>query len=232
MNKVGLIFIVGLVLGLGGLVQAEEHEVKLDKAPIDLSDLASLQRGATLFMNECSGCHGLKFLRYNTMAKDIGIVNAAGDVLEQAVKENLMFVGDKITDTIKTALRKEDGANWFGVAPPDLSLVARSRSVDWIYSYLRSFYLDPKRPWGVNNTVFPDVAMPDVLFHLRTKLLSEKDGQQKYDSAVLDLVNFLAYAAEPQQKVRKQVGIWVLLFLGVFFVFAYLLKREYWKDVH
>lgn len=213
------------------LARAEEGEVVLDKASIDATDLPSLQRGAKLFMNYCSGCHSLKYIRYSTMAKDIGIVDSKGQVLDQAVKANLMFVGDKLVDTIQSAMTKEEGANWFGVAPPDLSLVVRLRGVDWLYSYLRSFYPDKKRPWGVNNRVFPDVAMPDVLYNLRARLLLEPDGQKKVDLAMLDLVNFLHYTAEPMKLERQSLGKWVLLFLGIFFVFAYLLKREYWKDV-
>ena len=229
-----------LLLGLFSLalsvlnvaVYADESTVKLDKAAIDVTDLASLQRGAALFMNHCSGCHSLKFMRYSTMAQGIGITDAAGHVLEQAVQDNLMFVGDKITDTIQSAMTKEEGATWFGIAPPDLSLEARLRGVDWIYTYLRTFYLDNKKQWGVNNKVFPDVAMPDVLYSFRERLLAEKDGQAKYDMAVLDLVNFLAYVSEPMQETRKRIGLWVMLFLSVFFIFAWLLKREYWKDVH
>ena len=209
-----------------------EGDVPLEKAPIDLTDLPSLQRGAKLFMNYCSACHSLKYMRYQTMAQDIGIVDASGKVLEQAVKNNLMFSGNKITDPIKNAITKEEGSTWFGVAPPDLSLVSRSRGVDWLYTYLRSFYLDPQRPWGVNNKIFPSVAMPDVLFNFRKHLLSQKDGEEKFDRAIVDIVNFLAYVGEPMQLERKKIGVWVLLFLSVFFIFACLLKREYWKDVH
>lgn len=214
------------------LSYADEGEVTLDKANVDLTDLPSLQRGAMLFMNYCSGCHSLKYIRYSTMAKDIGIVDSKGQVLDQAVKDNLMFVGDKLVDTIQSAMTKEEGASWFGIAPPDLSLVTRLRGADWVYTYLRSFYLDKKRPWGVNNRLFPDVAMPSVLYDLKARLLLEPDGQKKFDTVVLDLVNFLYYAGEPMKTERESLGKWVLLFLGIFFVFAYLLKREYWKDVH
>lgn len=239
-KKISYYFLISLVLltffALTPLTNvayaALEAEDVLDKAHIDPSDLASLQRGAEIFMNECSGCHSLKYIRYSTMAKDIGIVDSKRKVLDQAVKANLMFVGDRLVDTIQSSMTKEEGVNWFGVAPPDLSLVARLRGVDWLYTYLRSFYLDKKRPWGVNNHLFPDVAMPDALFNLRARLLLEPDGQKKVDRVVLDLVNFLHYAGEPTKSVRESIGKWVLLFLGVFFVFAYLLKREYWKDVH
>lgn len=197
-----------------------------EKAPIDLHDPASLQRGAQIFMNYCSGCHSLKYIRYRGMAKDIGIVDEEGKVLDKALKENLVFTGDKIEDPILTALTVEEGKNWFGVPPPDLSLVARLRGADWLYAYLRSFYLDEKKPWGVNNTVFPDVAMPHVLYNVQKKM-SKKD----YDHYIADLVNFLVYCGEPSQLARKRLGVWVLLFLGVFFVFAVLLKREYWKAI-
>jgi ubiquinol-cytochrome c reductase cytochrome c1 subunit len=220
------------IILLNNAVYANEEAISLDKAHVDLTDLPSLQRGAELFMNYCSGCHSLKYIRYSTMAKDIGITDSKGHVLEQAVKTNLMFVGDKLVDTIQSSMTKEEGANWFGVAPPDLSLVARLRGADWLYTYLRSFYPDQKRPWGVNNRIFPDVAMPDVLFNVRARLLLEPSGQKKVAALMLDLVNFLYYAGEPTKLVRQGIGKWVLLFLGIFFVFAYLLKREYWKDVH
>lgn len=230
LSRLFLLLVIS-VISFSKVLRAEESEVTLDKAFVDATDLPSLQRGAKLFLNFCSGCHSLKYVRYNVMAKDIGIVNAKGEVLEQAVKDNLLFVGDKLSDPIKTAMTKEEGAAWFGTAPPDLSLVVRLRGVDWIYTYLRSFTIDPKRPWGVNNKVFPDVAMPDVLYNFRKRLLAGENGQEKYDAAVLDLVNFLNYVGEPTKELRKRIGVWVLLFLGIFFIFAWLLKREYWKDV-
>jgi ubiquinol-cytochrome c reductase cytochrome c1 subunit len=141
--------------------------VKLDKAPIDLTDYASLQRGARLYMNECSGCHSLKFTRYDSLAKGIQITDEDGKVLDQLVKEDLMFVGDSLTDPILSAMHTADGEKWFGIAPPDLTLVARYRGVDWLYTYLRTFYVDPSRPWGVNNLVYPSVAMPHVLVNLQ-----------------------------------------------------------------
>lgn len=205
---------------------ASEQAYPLDKAPIDPSDLVSLQRGAKLFMNYCVGCHSLKYIRYNDMAKGIGIVDSQGHVMEQAVKDNLIFSGAKITDPILTGMKKQEGANWFGIAPPDLSLVARSRGVDWLYTYLRTFYLDNKKPWGVNNSVYPDVAMPHVLYNMQKTMT-----KSEYDQAVADIVNFLFYVAEPIRETRKKIGIWVLLFLGILFIFALLLKREYWKDI-
>jgi ubiquinol-cytochrome c reductase cytochrome c1 subunit len=240
-------FIVGGLLCLlnGGVLAAGAQPIKLDKVAIDLSDKPALQRGAQVFMNHCAGCHSLKYVRYQNMAKDIGIVDMDGKVLDNILKKNLMFVGDKVTDMIQVSMTREQGANWFGIAPPDLSLVARSRGADWLYTYLRSFYEDDKRPWGVNNLVFPEVAMPHVLLELQGNQVLSGDknsplrlanvgklNQQQYDQAIQDLVNFLVYVGEPAQETRKNVGVWVLLFLGVFFVFAFLLKKEYWKDIH
>ena len=206
---------------------AESASKPLDKMSVDVSDAASLQRGAKLYMNYCSGCHSLKYARYEGMAQDIGIVDSQGRVLEAAVKENLMFAGEKITDTMLIAMPVDDAQNWFGKAPPDLSLVARSRGANWLYTYLRSFYPDPKKPWGVNNSIFPDVGMPNVLSSLEKTL-----SKPEFDAAVRDLVNFLVLMGEPKQRERERLGVWVLLFLGVFLVFCWLLKREYWKDVH
>ncbi len=234
--------------------------VHLDKVNNDLCDKGSLQRGAGLYVNYCAGCHSLQFVRYKDMAKDIGIVDKKGNVIEKLVVDNLNFISDKPNDPILVATPKDLSAKWFGVAPPDLSLVSRSRGKDWLYTYLKSFYEDPKRPWGVNNLVFPDVGMPHILLTLQGsqvpvyKTVTVKDDQGKsvekqvishlelkspgalsakdYDKAMVDLVNFLDYVGEPHKLERKRLGVWVLLFLVVFTLFAYLLKREYWKDVH
>ncbi len=248
-----------ITLGLSSASLASEG-AHLQKAHNNLCDKASLQRGAKLYMNYCSGCHSLQFVRFKEMAHDIGIVDKNGKVLEKLVNQNLNFIGDKVTDSLQVAMPKKDAAKWFGVAPPDLSLVARSRGTDWLYSYLTSFYEDPKKQWGVNNVVFPDVGMPHVLRGLQGsqapvyKTVTVKDDQGKsfekqviehlelktagtltkeeYDQAITDLVNFLDYIGEPHKLERKRLGVWVLLFLVVFTLFAYLLKREYWKDVH
>lgn len=220
----------------------------LDDADIDVSDQASLQRGAKYFVNYCLSCHSAKFQRYNRMARDLGLT-------DEEVKENLMFATDKIGDTMQIAMTDANAENWFGVVPPDLSLIARSRGVDYIYTYLRSFYVDESRPFGVNNVVFPDVGMPHVMWSLQgmqRAVYTEVDGQQviedlvpvdgplgqgtmsgeEFDGAMRDLTAFLSYVAEPVQLERKRLGVWVLLFLGIFFVLAYLLKKEYWKDIH
>ncbi len=224
-----VLLLMGLLCSTAGL--SEEADIPLMRARIDLKDPASLQRGAAHFMNYCAGCHSLKYVRYSVMAKDIGIVDGEGEVMSTAVADNLMFMGDKLSNTIQTALTPEQGVAWFGVAPPDLSLIARSRGIHWVYTYLKSFYLDDTKPWGVNNYLYPDVAMPDVLFGLKEQLLAEEGGEAAYDSVILDIVAFLAYSSEPMQLERKRIGLWVLLFLGIFFVFACLLKREYWKDI-
>jgi len=216
----------------------------LDDADIDLSDQASLQRGAKLFVNYCLSCHSAMYQRYNRTAKDLGLT-------EEEVRENLMFTTDKIGDTMNIAMDPEDAAVWFGTAPPDLSVITRARGVDWIYTYLRSFYQDEARPFGVNNTVFPDVGMPHVMADLQglQKAVYKGEGDHKtfekfeqvsqgsltpaeFDGAMRDLTAFLSYVGEPIQMERKRLGIWVLLFIAVFFVLAYMLKKEYWKDVH
>ena len=223
--------------------------VPLDDADIDLSDQASLQRGAKYFMNYCLSCHSAKYQRYNRMAKDLGLT-------EQEVIDNLMFTTDKIGDTMNIAMTEDKGTEWFGSPPPDLSVIARARGVDWIYTYLRSFYLDETRPFGVNNHVFPDVGMPNVLWQLQGaqkavfRLEKGPDGNdievfdhlepategtmstEEFDQVARDLTAFLSYIGEPIQMERKRLGVWVLLFIAVFFVLAYLLKKEYWKDVH
>jgi ubiquinol-cytochrome c reductase cytochrome c1 subunit len=222
--------------------------VHLDDADIDVSDQASLQRGAKFFVNYCLSCHSAKFQRYNRMAKDLGLT-------EDEVKENLMFTTDKIGDTMQIAMSPANAEAWFGTAPPDLSLIARARGVDWVYTYLRSFYVDETRPFGVNNVVFKDVGMPHVMWELQgmqKAVFHEVDGQQvveklvpvegaagkgklspeEFDGAMRDLTAFLSYVAEPIQLERKRIGVWVLLFIGIFFVLAYLLKKEYWKDIH
>jgi len=217
----------------------------LDEVDIDMNDTASLQRGAGLAMNYCLSCHGFKFMRYNRMAKDLQIP-------EDIVKDNMMFAADRIGGLMKTTMPEEDAKKWFGKAPPDLSLIARSRGPEWLYTYMRSFYLDDQSPSGWNNVLFEKVAMPHVLYDLQgaRHAVFKKDEHGKevfdhyemvkpgsmnveeFDSAVRDLTNFLVYMAEPARMVRVKLGVYVLIFLSIFFVFAYLLKKEYWKDIH
>lgn len=219
----------------------------LQHAGTDLGDRASLQRGARLYMNYCSGCHSLKYLRYSRMAEDLGLT-------EEEVMEHLNFTGAKFGEPILTAMPAEGAAQWFGTAPPDLSLTSRVRGADWIYSYLKSFYIDEERPLGWNNTVFPNASMPNVLWELQgvqhpvyggkdeatgepliERLEVANPGSMdsaEFDQTVRDITAFLEYAGEPIATRREAIGVWVMLFLAFFTFLAWLLKKEYWKDVH
>lgn len=236
-----------LLAGAGAMANAPAYP--LETPDTQLCDQASLQRGAALFVNYCMGCHSLQYVRYNSLAKGIGLVDTQGVVLDQMIKEHLNFVTDKVTDPMVIAMSPVSAADWFGAPPPDLSLVARVRGKAWIYTYLKSFYQDDSRPFGVNNAVFPQVGMPHVLVNLQgiQKPVFAQDGHTivgftldkpgtltpaQYDQVASDLANFLDYVGEPVKLERKRLGGWVLLFSVVFLVFAYLLKREYWKDVH
>ena len=239
---------IALVALLPTLVFASAGNVHLDKAQYDLSDKESLQRGAKLFMNYCFACHSTGYQRYQRIANDL-------DIPENLMKESLIFTDSKIGELMVNSMDKKEGAKWFGNAPPDLTLEARLRGADWIYTYLRSFYKDETRPFSVNNTVFPDVAMPHVLEELQgiptaiyettvvdgvehkkiVALQSNEQGEMssdEYDNAVLDLVNFLVYAGEPNKLERESLGVWVIGFLIILFILSYLLKKEYWRDVH
>ena len=203
------------------VAHAEEAEgQKLLAADNDIRNRASLQRGARNFMNYCSGCHSAQFVRYNRIAADL-------EIAPEDLQPNLMFTSIKPADTIKSALRPEDGRNWFGNAPPDLSLIARARSSNYLYTYLKSFYADPTRPHGVNNLALPGTAMPNVFAELQATL-----PEDKFNEVVRDTVNFLQYIGEPIEVQRRDLGVWVLLFVGWFTVLAYLLYKNYWKDVH
>jgi ubiquinol-cytochrome c reductase cytochrome c1 subunit len=227
-------------------VLAASGGYRLDRSPHDPRDLVSLQAGARTYMNYCLGCHGVQFMRYEGL-KELGLSEAQ-------IKENLLFAGDKVGDPIKVALEPKVTKAWFGVAPPDLSVVARSRGADWLYTYLRTFYRDPKTVTGWNNAVYPNVAMPHALWTLqgerRLEIVAHADsaghaaaehkwseaskGAQsasEYDATVRDLVNFLVYVSEPAASERRAIGIIVLFVLGVLFIFAYLVKKEFWKDV-
>ena len=194
-------------------------DLHLDHANTDISDTASLQNGAKLFMNYCSGCHAIGFMRYNRIAQDLNLSDSL-------VAEHLMFAGEKPGETITTAMPKEGAAKWFGGAPPDLSLVARAKGTDWIYTYLRGFYEDESKVFGVNNKVLENASMPDVLWSLK-----EGKSEAEFNQDVRDIANFLDYVGEPAKLIRTRLGVWVLLFLGVLLVLTYLLKKEYWKDV-
>ncbi len=242
-----LTLIAALLLPCGAVL-ADEGGTELMHAGTDINNLQSLQRGARNFMNYCSGCHSLQYLRYNRMGKDLKIPPAE-------LQADLMFTSDKPFDTVNSAM-PADAEQWFGKRPPDLSLVARAKGVDYVYSLLHGFYQDKTRPWGVNNLYLQNVSMPHVLQKLQGlqkpvfKHEAGESGEPKmvltgvemmspgsmsleeYDQFVRDIVNFLDYAAEPVKSTRQSMGVFVILFLLVFFAFAYLLKKEYWKDVH
>jgi len=194
-------------------------DLHLDHANTDISDTASLQNGAKLFMNYCSGCHAIAFMRYNRIAKDLNLSDSM-------VAENLMFAGEKLGETITTAMPKEGAEKWFGGTPPDLSLIARSKGTDWIYTYLRGFYRDDSKVFGVNNKVLENASMPDALWSLK-----ETKSESEFNQDVRDITNFLDYVGEPAKLIRTNLGFWVLLFLSILLVLTYLLKKEYWKDV-
>jgi ubiquinol-cytochrome c reductase cytochrome c1 subunit len=214
--------------------------VKLDHAPIDPNNQASLQRGAKVFVNYCLNCHSAAYMRYNRL-QDIGLTDAQ-------IKANLLFGDQKVGDTMTVAMNKADAKAWFGATPPDLSVEARARGADWLYSYLRSFYRDDTRPTGWNNLVFDKVAMPHVLWQLQGQqvlkvdeatgehsLVIEKKGAMspaEYNQTVADLVNYLVFMAEPFKQRDKQLGLLVLAFLGLLLVLTYYLKKEFWKDIH
>ena len=238
-----------LLLVAPTLVIASGGGVHLDKASIDPTNKESLQRGAKTFVNYCMGCHSARYQRYNRLGRDLGIS-------EEDIIDNLLFTGEKTGDLMDIAMTKDMGKRWFGAPPPDLTLVARVRGTDWLYTYLRTFYLDDSRPFGVNNQVFSNVGMPNVLWELQgwqkpvyTTVVDDEGHEHKvlegleleeagsqtpaeFDRTVRDLVNFLAYMGEPIKLERQSLGVKVMLFLLVLFIFAYLLKKEYWKDIH
>jgi ubiquinol-cytochrome c reductase cytochrome c1 subunit len=222
------------------VAMASGAALHLDKAPDVQGDKAALQRGARTFVNYCLNCHGLSYARYNRLT-ELGLS-------EQQVKDNLLFTAEKIGEPMRVAARPVEQKQWFGAAPPDLSLIARSRAseagsgADWLYTYLRSFYRDDKRPTGWNNTVFENVGMPHVLWENQGQQVLNKDHKlelvvpgklsaAEYDKQVADLVGFMVWVAEPGAGFRKQLGFGVLAFLAVLFAVAYPMKKAYWKDV-
>ena len=245
---VSLLFVV-TTLGATSHVIAAGNGVALDEANIDLGDREAIKRGAKMFVTYCLNCHSASFMRYQRIAEDL-------DITEDEVTAELITTGSKIGDTMEIAMDSDDAKRWFGAAPPDLSVISRARGDDWLYTYMRSFYRDESRPWGVNNTVFPDVGMPHVLAELqglqqpKFKTVQDSHGNEsevivgfeiikpgsmtksEYDQTIHDLVAFLDYLAEPYKQTRKNVGTGVIIFLFVFLILAYMLKKEYWKDVH
>ena len=253
MSRAPFLLVLLALSGTASFSSWASESVRLDRAPINANDLVSLQRGAHTYVNYCLGCHGAAYMRYNRLS-DIGLT-------EQQIKSHLVLGEAKVGDLMKTAMDAKDAREWFGAAPPDLSVIARSRSsgdgsgADWLYTYLRGFYRDSTRPTGWNNTVYPNVGMPHVLYQLQgqqvlqvtertgpgghkekvQRLVLDKPGAVsplEYDRMVADLVNFLVYVAEPVRHTRVTIGIFVLIFLGALLALAYALKKEYWKDVH
>jgi ubiquinol-cytochrome c reductase cytochrome c1 subunit len=246
--------LITLIAALGFVTGAQANEgVAWDKAPNNLNDLPSLQHGAKLFVNYCLGCHSAAYMRYNRL-RDLGLT-------EQQIKDNLLFATDKVGDTMKASIDPKQAKDWFGGNPPDLTLIARSRSghggtgPDYLYTYLRSYYRDPAKATGWNNLVFPNVGMPHALWELQGErepqfvTLTEHGHEAKsfagtwkqvtpgtmttlqYDQAVGDLVGFLQWMGEPAQNTRVRVGVWVLIFLGLFTVIAWRLNASFWKNV-
>ena len=215
-----VLFVILSMAVAGGSFAAGGGNENLDSVYINLDDRESLQKGAKTFANYCLSCHSIKFMRYNRMAEDLGIS-------EEVLRANFLQPLQKPGDQMDVNMSEEDAKRWFGTVPPDLSLTARSRSPEWIYTYLRSFHADENSVTGWNNDLFEDVAMPHVLY----KLQSDQSAEE-YNEIVRELANFLVYVAEPVKLVRYSIGIWVLIFMGVFTVIAYFLKKEFWKDIH
>ncbi|MBS3803930.1 MAG: cytochrome c1 [Oleiphilaceae bacterium] len=251
MKKLMLILMIAV---LPGFALAAGEAVQLDHMEPDHANKASLQRGAATFTNYCMGCHSLEYARYKRIADDLGIP-------QDMYVENLIFTGAKIGELIKIGMDKEQSASWFGNAPPDLTLESRLRGEDWIYSYLRGFYKDDARPLGVNNVVFENVGMPHVMVSLQGLCAVEpqiggkasvdplsgnvQNGEicsdwetegsmnsAEFNAAMYDLTNFLSYMGDPVKLERERLGMFVLIFIAIFFIFAYLMNREFWKDVH
>lgn len=240
MNK-----LVGILLLILPLFVQASAGASLDEVDVDISDKASLGRGAQYFATYCQGCHSIKYMRYSRIADDLAIP-------EGQVEEQLIPGGGSLHSSMTTAMSPKDAEKWFaGAKAPDLSLIARSRGPDWLYTYLRGFYSDAARPFGVNNVAYRDTAMPNVFWELQgqqiavfkkegktevfDRLTLAKAGQmspREFDAAMTDLVNFLVYAGEPTQLQRASLGKYVIAFLLIFLVLAYLLKKEFWKDVH
>lgn len=261
MKKITILFVAFIMsLSVSSFAHAAGgHDVAKDKAHVKMNDMPSLQNGAKLFVNYCLSCHSASYARYNRVAEDLGIPEAL-------LKENLMFTTEKTGDLMKTTMPAEDAKRWFGVTPPDLTLVSRVRSPDWVYTYLRAFYQDENSPSGWNNSLFENVAMPHALYELQGvqrkvgKVDLHGDGHdfdahgddkrtivgdtefelvhpgkftpEEFDKEMLDLTAFLVYLAEPAQLKREKIGVYTILFLIILMGLAYLLKKEFWRDVH
>ena len=243
------LLLTALCLGLTGpAFAAGGAELPGYQVVVDLTNRASLQRGAKYFMNYCLGCHSVKYSRYSRVGEDLGL-----DM--EMVKDNLIFTGRRVSERMEIAMTSDEAERWFGASPPDLSMIARQKGATYIYQYLMTFYADDDRPWGVNNWRFPYTTMPHVLWREQglqqaewkeaengngkkpviTGLTLESPGlktPEEYQQLVVDITSFLVYVSEPARLTRERVGTWVLFFLLVLGGFAYFLKREYWQDIH
>lgn len=232
-------------------VFAAGSAVTLQKANTDINNTESLQRGAKYFVNYCLGCHSAKYVRYSRVGQDL-------DISDDELVNNLMFNASKPFETMQSSMKSEDAERWFGAIPPDLSLVARSRNVDWLYTFLKSFYPDASRPLGSNNKVLAGASMPNIFWELQGEQKpmyeehADADGnmvkafshfakvegaegsmnEKEFDGMIRDLVNYLDYMGEPVKAKRKKLGVWVIFYLLILFGFTYFLKKEIWKDVH
>jgi ubiquinol-cytochrome c reductase cytochrome c1 subunit len=242
------VLLAPFALGLAAVASAASEGYPLQSAETDVGNLQSLQRGARNFVNYCLGCHSAQYMRYSQLADDLALTEAE-------LRRNLMFTGMRVYDPMMSAMPPEQARLWFGNAPPDLSLITRSRGEDYVYTFLKSFYADPSRPTGANNGVLPQSAMPHVLAGLqgvqrpRYETRTDREGRTaehlvgmeliapgeltppEFDGFVRDTVAFLEYVAEPAKAERKALGVWVVLFLLMFTAFAWFLYKEYWKDV-
>jgi ubiquinol-cytochrome c reductase cytochrome c1 subunit len=244
-RTVRLLLLAASFVSASGYAAGDAH---VDSADIDPDNVVSLQRGARNFMNYCSGCHSAQYVRYSTIGKHLGLSD------EQLI-DNLMFNAEKTYETIRTSMAAEDARRWYGVAPPDMSLIARAKGVDYIYTFLKSFYVSPESPTGVDNVALAGTSMPHVLWELQgyqTANFSVQDNEdgsvtttfegfemlsegsldaEEYEDFVRDTVNFLAYISEPIRSDRRKLGVWVLMFLIFFYILASMLKKQIWKDV-
>jgi len=243
MNKKNII-IFSMLIAISNLSFASaktSNLIKEYKAINNISNKASLQRGAKYFVNYCSGCHSLKYMRMSTLAKDLGIE-------EKIFSKNLIFSIKKIGETMTIAMNQTDAEKWFGAAPPDLSLIARSKGADYVFAKLNTYYEDDDSRTGYNNLAYPNTSMPNILANLQggqklildshnkpvkfTKVSNGSYSEKEYEKLTNDITNFLVYVSEPAKLKRYSMGFWVLMFIFIFTVIAYYTKKEFWKDVH
>lgn len=251
MNKIKYLTILLAFIFCSSNINANSN-IQIKKIDIDLSSKQSLQKGAKIFFNQCQGCHSLKYIRYSTLAEGVGLTATKDKSIELIIQESFMHSIKSINENnpILSSISKENGIKWFGKVPPDLSLIARYRGPNWLYTYMKSFYKDPARPWGVNNLLFPDVGMPHVLLKLQGLQIIKDNidkttdpdqmleltengslSKNEYNNMIKDLVTFLSYVGEPAQLERKSLGIKIVIFLFILMILLFFLKKDYWKDV-